>query len=62
LNHHFGGFDNSGDRIAFLKLEFVALRRVIALSMRLSPTRTTTWAMMSPNLNLFDLSTQFVSG
>jgi len=26
-----------------------ALRRVMALSMRLSPTRTTTWAMTSPS-------------
>lgn len=24
LNHHFGGFDNSGDGIALLELEFVS--------------------------------------
>ena len=33
----------------FLSLSSSALRRVIALSMRLSPTRTTTWAMISPS-------------
>ena len=33
----------------FLSFNSSALRRVMALSMRLSPTRTTTWAMTSPN-------------
>jgi hypothetical protein len=46
---HFGGFHDCGDGVALLKFESSALRRVIALSMRLSPTQTTTWAMMSPN-------------
>ena len=33
----------------FLSFNSSALRRVMALSIRFSPTRTTTWAMTVPN-------------
>jgi len=33
----------------FFSLSSSALRRVMALSIRLSPTRTTTWAITSPS-------------
>ena len=33
----------------FFRFSSSALRRVMTLSMRFSPIRTTTWAMMSPS-------------
>ena len=49
LNHHFSGFHDCGDCVAFLKLEFVGTAAGDGTLNEIVPPRTTTWAMISPN-------------
>ena len=48
LNHDLGSLDHRRHGVSFFQLQFIRLRRVMTLSIRLSPTRTTTCAMTSP--------------
>jgi hypothetical protein len=48
-DHHLGSLHNGSYLVTLLKFSSSALRRVITLSRRLSPTRTTTCAIMSPS-------------
>jgi hypothetical protein len=49
VNHHLCRFDDSGDGVAFLKLEFVGAAAGDGALDEVAPTRTTTWAMTSPS-------------
>jgi hypothetical protein len=61
LNHNLGGFDNSGDGVAFLELEFVsAAARDDALN-KTVPDPNDNVSHDIAELNLFNFSAQFVS-
>ena len=62
LNHHLGGFDDSGDGVTFLEFEFVS---TTACNDTLNKTVSDSNRHVSHDvtqLNFFDCSTQFVSG
>jgi hypothetical protein len=62
LNHHLSGFDDDGDGVTFVELEFVsAAARDDALN-EILPDPNDNIGHDIAELNLFNCSAQFVSG
>ncbi len=61
LNHHLGGFDDSGDGVTFLELEFVSAAARDDAFNETVPDPNDNVSHDIAELNLFNCSAQFVS-
>jgi len=62
LNHNFGGFDDSGNGVAFLKLEFVGAAAGDGALDEVVPDPNDHMGHDIAQLNFFDFTAQFISG
>jgi hypothetical protein len=61
LNHHLGGFDDSGDGVPFLELEFVSATACDDALNQIVPDPNDNMSHYVAELNFFNFSAQFVS-
>ena len=62
LNHHFGSFDDSGDGVTLLELEFVGAATRDDTLNKILPDTNHYVSHDIAQLNFFDFTAQFVSG
>jgi hypothetical protein len=62
LNHHLSGFDDGGDGVTFVELEFVSTAARDDALNEILPDPNDNMSHDIAELNLFNCSAQFVSG